>query len=72
MLEAPLLSMYVCMTQAAERVCMYVSGILSMYVCMSQTYIHGNLTNRLERVCMLGVKHVCMSQNLVFCRPFGD
>ena len=36
--------MYVCMSQAAERVCMYVSGILSMYVCMSQTYIDSNLT----------------------------
>ena len=68
--------MYVCISQAAERVCMYVcmyvSGILSMYVCMPQTYIHAQHGNRVKRVCMLGVKHVCMSQNLVFCRPLDD
>ena len=76
--------MYVCMLEAppTEHVCMYVSGILSMYVCMSQAYWacmyvclrHTYIVTRhhVERVCMLGVKHVCISQNLVFCRPFDN
>ena len=46
--------MHVCMSQAAQRVCMYVClRLLSKYVCMSQAT---------ERVCMLCAERVCMFQ----------
>ena len=56
--------MYVCMSQAAERVCMYVClRLLSKYVCMSQAT---------ERVCMLCAERVCMFQVCMYVSESED